>query len=140
MILNEHHIDFAYHGFALINALALGKFIPVPKDLGLGKRFNRAPLIYATLLKSALFAAVLACLKICEDSAIGLFRGLSFQQSIADIGGGSMRAIVTLSLLMFAFFVPFMGYGELQGVLGEGKLRQIFFAPPPSVMHSEAET
>jgi hypothetical protein len=140
MILAEHHIDFAYHGFALINALALGKFIPVAKDLGLGKRLNHAPLIYSTLLKSAQFTVVLACLEILEDAAIGLYRGSSIQQSIADIGGGSARAIVILSLLMFAFFVAFIGYGELQRVLGKGKLEQIFFSPRPFVKLSEAET
>jgi hypothetical protein len=35
MILSEHHTSFTYHGFALINALALGKVMLVAKDLHL---------------------------------------------------------------------------------------------------------
>src|ERR1700732_4418065 len=59
MILAEHRIHFAYHGFALINALALGKVILVAQDLHLGNRFKEAPLIYPTLFKAAVFAITL---------------------------------------------------------------------------------
>jgi hypothetical protein len=82
VVLGEHHIDFTYHGLALINALALAKVMLVAKDLHLGERFNEAPLIYPTVLKSALFTIVLACFKILEDAIIGLYRGQSFHQSI----------------------------------------------------------
>jgi len=55
VILAKYHIDFAYHGFAIINALALAKVMLTAKDLHLGEQFDEAPLIYPTLLKSALF-------------------------------------------------------------------------------------
>ena len=67
VILAEQHIAFVYHGFAIVNALALGKVMLVAKDLHLGERFDDAPLIYPTLIKSAPFAVVLACFKILED-------------------------------------------------------------------------
>ena len=129
VILGEYRIDFAYHGFALINALALGKVMLVAKDLHLGQRFDNAPLVYPTLVKSAIFTAVLACFKILEDAAVGLYRGKSFAKSIADLGGGSLQAIMTLTLLLFVVLIPFVGFGELQRVLGEGKLKQMFLYP-----------
>src|SRR5215469_1687363 len=127
VILSEQHIAFAYHGFALINALALAKVMLVAKDLHLGEQFDDAPLIYPTLLKSGLFAALLACFKILEDGLIGFYHGQSFPQSVAELGGGTWTAILTLTLLLFVVLVPFVGYGELQRVLGEGKLEKIFF-------------
>lgn len=127
MILAEQHIDFTYHGFAIINALALGKIMLVAKDLHLGERFNDAPLIYPTLLKSALFTVVLACFKILEDAAVGLYRGESFAESMADLGGGRLQGILILTLLLFVVLIPFVGFGELQRVLGAGKLKRIFF-------------
>jgi len=130
-ILAEQHIPFAYHGFALINALALGKVMLVAKDLHLGERFDDAPLIYPTLLKSALFTVVLACFKILEDTAAGLYHRKSFAESIADLGGGTLRGILILTLLLFVVLIPFVGFGELQRVLGEGKLKQLFFRPRP---------
>jgi hypothetical protein len=129
VILAEYRIPFAYHGLALINALALGKVMLVAKDLHLGERFDDAPLIYSTLLKSALFTVVLACFKILEDAAIGLYHGKSFGDSIADLGGGTLRAILTLTLLLFVILIPFVAFGELQRVLGKGKLKQLFFHP-----------
>jgi len=129
LILAEHHIDFAYHGFAVINALALAKVMLLARHIPLGDRLRNAPLIYPTFLKSALFTAVLACFKILEDAVVGWYRHESFQQSIADLGGGTWRGIVTLTLLVFAILVPFVGYGELGRVLGEGKLEKIFFEP-----------
>jgi len=42
VILAEYHIDFMYHGFAIINALALAKVMLVAKDLHLDERFNEA--------------------------------------------------------------------------------------------------
>jgi hypothetical protein len=126
-ILAEHHINFAYHGFALINALALGKVMLVAKDLHLGDRINDAPLIYPTLLKSALFTVVLACFKILEDAAVGFYRGNSLFQSLGDLAGGTLTGILTLTLLLFVVLIPFVGFGELQRVVGEGKLKQLFF-------------
>jgi len=94
VILARYHIDFAYHGFAIINALALANVMLTAKDLHLGEQFDDAPLIYPTLLKSAVFSVVLACFEILEEAAIGLYHHQSFQQSIADLGGGSLNIMV----------------------------------------------
>jgi hypothetical protein len=127
VILHEEHIDFVAKGLALINALALGKVILIAKALHLGEWADDAPLIYPTLMKSALFALVLAIFKILEEAAIGLYHKNSFQQSIADLGGGTLWGILTLTVLLFVMLIPFFGVGELQRVLGEGKLGQLFF-------------
>jgi hypothetical protein len=132
MILAEHHIDFAYHGIALINALALAKVMLLVRHLHLGEQLKKAPLIYPTVLKSALFTIVLACFKVLEDAVIGFFRHESFRQSNADLGGGTWQGFLTLALLVFAMLIPFVGYGELRRVLGEGKLEMLFFRPRPS--------
>jgi hypothetical protein len=129
VVLGEEHISYLPHGIALINALLFAKFILISRALHLGDRANDAPLIYPTLLKSALFTVVLACCKILEDAAGGLYHGKSFSQSIADLGGGTWQGILTLTVLLFVVLIPFFGFGELQRVLGEGKLAQLFFQP-----------
>ena len=127
MILAEHHIDFVYHGLALINALALSKVILVARRLDLSARMKNAPLIYPTLLKSAFFTFVLACFKILEDAAIGIHRHQSFRQSNSELGGGTWQGMLTLALLVFVMLIPFVGFGELSRVTGEGKLEKLFF-------------
>jgi hypothetical protein len=126
VLLNE---DIGYVGIvvALINALVLGKFVLIAQAFHLGDQANDAPLIYPTLLKAALFSVVLACCKILEDAAVGFFHGKSFSQSIADLGGGTLKGILTLTVLLFVLLIPFFAFGELKRVLGEGKLAQLFF-------------
>ncbi|MGE5215214.1 MAG: hypothetical protein ACM3NN_16180 [Nitrospirota bacterium] len=128
LLLREEHISAVVHqGFAIINALALGKVLLIAKALHLGDWADRWPLIYPTLLKSALFTIVLACFKILEDAGLGMYRGKSFQESIADLGGGSLSGILCVSLILFVTLIPFFVITELQGVLGEGKLTRLFF-------------
>jgi hypothetical protein len=125
MILAERHIDFAYHGVALINALALAKVMLVARKFDLFARLKDAPLIYPTLLKSAFFTVVLACFKILEEVVIGLHRHQSFRRSNSDLGG-TWQGILTLALLVFVMLIPFVGFGELGRAMGEGKLERLF--------------
>ena len=103
----------------------------VPRKLDLSARMKDAPLIYPTLLKSAFFTVVLACFKILEDAAIGLYRHQSFRQSISGLGGGTWHGVLSLMLLVFAVLIPFVGIEELGRVIGEGKLKKLFFQRQP---------
>ena len=133
LLLREEHISaVAHQGFAIINALALGKVLLIAKALHLGDWADDRPLIYPTLLKSALFTIVLACFKFLEDAGLGMYRGKSFQESIADLGGGTLNGILCVSLILFVTLIPFFVISELQGVLGEGRLTQLFFRPRSS--------
>jgi hypothetical protein len=128
VVLAEYHIEFAYQGLALINALALAKVMLFAKYVHFGKRPDEEPLIYPTLRKSAFFAVVLACFKTLEEAAVGFYHGKPFLQSI-ELGGGTWKGILTLTAIMFVVLVPFVGWGELEQVLGEGRLKQLFFGP-----------
>lgn len=127
VILAEHHISFAAKGLALINALALGKVMLIAEELHFADRFKNEPLIYPTLYKSAAFALVLGCFKIVEEAAIGLYHGKGFSESISTIGGGTLEGILTLTALLGILLIPFFGFTELRSVLGEEKLRRLFF-------------
>lgn len=129
LILNEEHISYFNRGIALINALVLAKFVLIAKALHLGDQADEAPLIYPTLLKSGVFSIMLAVCKILEDAAVGFYHGKTFSQSIADLGGGTLKGILTLAFLLFVMLIPFFAFGELRRILGEGQLTQLFFRP-----------
>jgi hypothetical protein len=131
VLMAEEHVSFVYHGLALINALVFAKIVLIGRALHLGERFDDAPLIYPTLLKSASFTGLLICCKVLEDTAVGYLHGKSFQESISDLGGGSWKEILTLTMLLFVVFIPFFGMDELRRVLGGGKLRGLLFYPRP---------
>jgi hypothetical protein len=76
-----------------------------------------------------LFSVVVAGCKILEEAAVGLYHGKSFAQSIGDLGGGTLKGILILTVLLFVMLIPFFAFGELRRVLGEGQLTQLFFRP-----------
>ncbi len=129
VILAEDHIDFALHGFALFNALALAKVMLIAQELHLGDQFRDAPLIYPTLLKSFVFTIVLACFKIVEDGAIGVLHRKSFHESAVLIAGTSWKEDSILAFLFFVMLIPFFGFTELRRVFGEDRLVSAFFRP-----------
>ena len=127
VILAQNHIDFALHGFALFNALALAKVMLVAQDLHLADQFRNAPLIYPTLLKSFVFTIVLACFKITEEGAMGILHGKSFRESAVLVAGASWREELVLASLFFLMLIPFFGFTELRRVFGEDRLVGAFF-------------
>ena len=126
VILAQNQIDYAAHGAALLNALVLGKFMLIVRAFHPGKQADDAPLIYPTLLNAGIFAGVLMVLKILEDAAVGYFHGMSFVESIADLGGGSWKALLIFTGILFVMLIPLTAFGELQRVLGESKLYDLF--------------
>ncbi len=127
VILSEEHISVTASGFALINALALGKVILLAQDLHFGERYSDAPLIYPTLFRSAAFALILGCFKILEEAGVGLYHGRSFQESMSEIGGGTVKGILTLTAILAVLLIPFFGFTELRRVLGADELRRLLF-------------
>jgi hypothetical protein len=127
VILAEHDIPFAFHGFALINALALAKVMLVAREFNFADNFKNAPLIVPTLFKSAAFAVVLGCFKILEAIGVGLYHGRSVSESITEVGGGTIEGTLVLIALLAVQLIPFFGFSELRRVFGEGKLERLFF-------------
>jgi len=128
VLLSEEHFSFIAHGIALFNALALGKIMLVARELHFADQFRDKPLIYPTLFKSAAFAIVLGCFKILEEAGVGWFHHKSFTQSIAEIGGGTLEGILVLMVILAVLLIPFFAFTELRGVVGESKLRKLFFS------------
>jgi hypothetical protein len=74
-----------------------------------------------------LFAVILGCFKILEETVVGLFHGKFFNESITAIGGGTLQGTLSLLALLAVLLIPFFGFTELRRVFGEGKLEKLFF-------------
>jgi hypothetical protein len=126
-VILAQEISVLGQGIVIVNALVLGKVMIIAKELRLGESAKDRPLIYPTLLRSALFSVVLAFFKVLEEGVRGLFKGESFQHSIADIGGGTWWGILCITAIMFVALIPFFAFSELQKVFGKARLRELFF-------------
>jgi|KBSSwiStaDraftv2_1062776.scaffolds.fasta_scaffold817281_2 hypothetical protein len=87
-------------------------------------------LIYTTLFKSVAFAILLGCLKIIEETLRGLYRGLSYNESIlVAVGGGTLTGALAFMAILAVVLIPFFAFTELGSVLGEERLRTLLFTP-----------
>jgi multidrug resistance efflux pump len=77
--------------------------------------------------KSAVFAALLICFHIIEETFIGIFHGKTFFQSIPSIGGGKLQGILMVGVIMFVVLMPFFAFRELDRAIGTEELRSLLF-------------
>src|ERR1700732_3006539 len=101
LVLNEESLIY-HQGFALINALALAKVVLVAEYFHVGDNLKNRPLIYPIMFKSAVFAVILLCFHIIEETLLGVLHGKKLSQSIpGDIGGGKLQGILMVGIIMF---------------------------------------
>lgn len=129
IILSQHQINYVSHGFAVVNALVFAKVMLVAEDLHLGHRFHDKPLIYSVLFKSLLFAMALICFHIAEHVGVGMWRGKTIAESIAEVGADKLGTLVSVGVVSTVALVPFFILREIGRVIGEDKLWSLFFRP-----------
>jgi hypothetical protein len=131
VVLAQHHITYAYCGFALVNALVLAKVMLVAEDLHLGRRFDNSPLIYPVLIKSVLFAVVFICFRVVEDMLVGWWEGKARAASVPSFGGGGIVGILSVGIILSFALIPFFAFVQISRVLGPGVLHALILKHRP---------
>src|ERR1700730_15166289 len=126
LVLNDESLIY-HQGYALINALALAKVVLVAEFFHIGDKFKNRPLIYPIMFKSAVFAVILLCFHMIEETLLGVFRGKTLSQSIPNIGGGTLQGILMVGIIMFVVLMPFFAFRELDRTIGTEQLRSLLF-------------
>ena len=62
-----------------------------------------------------------------EEGVVGIIDGRTIAASLAEIGGGKLPQILATSLIMLLVLIPYLAFGELNAVLGEGRLWKMLF-------------
>jgi hypothetical protein len=120
-----HERNLIYHqGFAFINALLLAKIMLIAEMLHVTDNLKHKPLIYPVILRSAVFSLILITFSILEETLTEMWHGKAV--SIA-IGGGSLKGILVVGIIMFVVLMPFFALKEIGRDIGDGKLYELFF-------------
>lgn len=122
-------------GFAVVEALVIAKVILIGKAIGLGKSTSRRALAYATLRASVVYAFLVAIFAVLEHVIEGLVKGRTLAASVDAMLSQGIYEILARTLVLFVAFIPFFAIWELDRVLGEKKLFELFFrgtAHPPA--------
>jgi hypothetical protein len=126
-VLAEYQITYLHYGTAVIEALILAKVILIGDALGLGRSRENGPLIYPTLRKALVFSCFVGVFAIVEHMVVGLIHGKGVAGGLAALWNEGKDEIFSRGLITFFAFIPFFAFRELGMLLGEGKLRDLFF-------------
>src|ERR1700732_2301720 len=127
----KDHIDYHFYGFAVINALILGKVMLVAEDLHFAEWVKDRPLIYPILCKAVAFSILFLVFDVVEEVLVGVFKGKTIDQSIPSIGGGSLSSVFFVGILLSVALIPFFAFREIGQVLGERELHSMMFTSGP---------
>jgi hypothetical protein len=126
-VLATHDITYTNYWVALIEALILAKVIMIGDVVRLGRGLERRPLIYPTLYKTVVFSLFVGVFTVLEHAIKGLWKGTGLMGGVADLFGKGSHELLANCLVVFVALIPFFGVKELGRVLGEEKIRALFF-------------
>jgi len=128
-ILQAEGIVFAPFAFAAVKALLCAKFMSLGHAVHLGDRFKKRALIWPTLHRSVIYAALIFVLSAIEEVIVGLIHHRSVVDSLAGLGGGTMPQLIATSIVMLLILIPFFAFRSLADVIGERVLLRLYFEP-----------
>jgi hypothetical protein len=127
VVSEKDHINYHFYGFALMNALILGKAMLIAEDLHFADWFKARPLIYPILCKAVAFSILFLVFDVAEEVLVGIFRGKTIGESIPSIGGGSPSGIFFVGIILSIALIPFFAFREIGRVMGERELHSLIF-------------
>ena len=129
LLLSAHDITYTNYGFALIEALILGKVIMIGGVFHLGRGLEDRPLIYPTLYKTVVFTIFCAVFTLAEHAIKGLVSGQGVAAGLAEYAAQGYEVILANSMVVFVALIPFFAMKELGRVLGREQIGRLFFRP-----------
>ncbi len=93
LLLAAHDISYTNYGFALIEALILGKVIMIGSVFRLGRGLEDKPLIFPTLYKTVVFTAFVALFTLAEHVVKALVTGKGIAAEFTEFAAQGYEVI-----------------------------------------------
>jgi hypothetical protein len=132
LILVQYQISYVHYGVSVIQAMVLAKLIMVGRALRLGRGFKDRPLILPILYRAVVFTMFVWLFGVVESAVSGLLRGKGLAGGFDEFISAGRYELLARCMITFVAFIPFFAFEELERVLGEGKLRKLFFKKRPA--------
>ena len=127
MILAEYQVRYTNYWFPLIEAAVLAKVIVLGDLFRLGRGMENKPLIISTLFRTVMFSLCVAVFSMVEETVRGLLHGNGLTGGFDDIASRGWYELLSRCVVIFAAFIPFFSFKELERVLGAERLRALFW-------------
>ena len=127
LTLAEYQIHYLEYGVPLIEAAVLAKVIMIGDLLRLGQGLEHKPLILPTFYRALTFSVWVGVFSVLEKTIHGLLHGKGLTGGFEELASKGQYELLAQCLVMFAAFIPFFAFKELERVLGQDKLRDLFW-------------
>ena len=99
----------------------------------LGRQMENKPLIFSALFRTVMFSLWVALFNVLEETVRGLLHGNGLTAGFEDIVSRGWYELLSRCVVIFAAFIPFFSFKELERVMGAEKLRALFWRRRASV-------
>jgi len=127
LILAEYAIPYLNYWVPLIEAAVLAKVIMVGDLMRLGRGLTRTPLLVPTLYRTVVFSALVGVFSVLEQTVRALLHGKGVTGGLTELASKGRYELLAQCVVIFGAFVPFFAFKELEGVVGKGTLRDLFW-------------
>ena len=127
LLLKKYDLNSALnYGFAVVNALVIGKVILIGEMMHLGRGSERRPLWQSVLYKSVVFGVLVFAFHLLEEFVKRLIHGEPAGTVWHEL---HVEDVLARTLVIFCASVPLFAFRELRRVLGEEKMYSLLRSP-----------
>ena len=127
LVLAEFGVTYLNYGFAIVQALIIGKVILIGDAFRIGKRFEHTPLAVSVVYKAIVFSLFVMAFGVLEHIVDGLFHKDDARAIVASIMQNGMDELLARTLMLITAFIPFFAFWELGRVIGRERVFDLFF-------------
>jgi hypothetical protein len=131
LVLSEFGVSQWKYGFAVIEALVLGKIVLIGEAIGVGRFLQGRALAWAALYKALAFSLLVLLFSLAEHAIEGAVHHESLAEAIRLHGAAARDEALARALMMFVAFVPFFALTDLRRRYGLPDLGRLFFGSAP---------
>lgn len=112
------------YGFAIINALVIGKVILMGEMVHFGSELDNRPLYQTALYKAFMFTLLALAFHFVEEFVKRLIHGGGPGGVLREI---RINDLIARSIVVFCTFIPLFAFMDLRRMLGEDEFYGLFF-------------
>jgi hypothetical protein len=111
----------------IIKSAVIAKVILIGRLIPIIRLFDSKPLIIPTLYKTIFFVAFTFAFEMLEHSITGLIHGIGAIEGMAEFFDATQAEVISRFVLVTLAYLPMFVVGEIDRVVGGGKLFKLFF-------------
>ena len=127
LILAAYNIQYLAHWAPLIEAAILAKIIMIGDALHVGRRFQSRAAALTIVYRAFVFSLLVLLFSFAEHIIGAKIHGMTVADGIAEIANKGIDEVLSWCVVIFAAFLPFFAFKEMERAFGEEKVRGMLF-------------